>query len=101
MLAIIDPLLVITALVICIAGLVRRSRLWMMGQKGDSTENIGDRIKDFLVNAIGHGRILREAYPGLMHLFIFCACSCSIKTARIRISCASNSSLCFWSWTSS
>jgi len=46
MLAIIDPLLVITALIICIAGLVRRSRLWMMGQKGDSTENIGNRIKD-------------------------------------------------------
>jgi len=74
MLAIIDPLLVITALIICTAGLVRRSRLWMMGQKGDSTDNIGDRIKDFLVNAVGHGRILREAYPGLMHLFIFCAC---------------------------
>jgi Fe-S oxidoreductase/nitrate reductase gamma subunit len=75
MLTIIDPLLVIIALTICIAGFARRSRLWMTGRVGESTESIGSRIRDFIVYAIGHGRILKEAYPGLMHLFIFVACA--------------------------
>ena len=47
----------------------------MMGQKDDRLQGIGQRLRDFIVYAIGHRRILRELYPGLMHLFIFCACA--------------------------
>lgn len=75
MLGIVDPLLVIVALIICITGFVRRSRLWLMGQPGAGIESVGRRIKDFVLYGIGHGRILREPYPGLMHLFIFLACA--------------------------
>lgn len=75
MLAILDPLLVIMAVIVCVTGLVRRGRLWMMGQKAEGVVSIGSRIRDFIIYAIGHGRILREAYPGLMHLFIFFACA--------------------------
>ena len=75
MLTILDPLLVVIALVICITGFVKRSKMWMKG-KPDS-ENIldaGKRLWDFIFYGIAHGRILREAYPGIMHLFIFFAC---------------------------
>ncbi|MFC1592311.1 (Fe-S)-binding protein [Thermodesulfobacteriota bacterium] len=74
MLTLIDPLLIVIAVVICIAGLIRRSKLWMMGQPGEGCDCVGTRIKDFLVYGILHGRILREPYPGLMHVCIFCAC---------------------------
>lgn len=74
MLTIIDPLLIIIALIICIAGFARRSRLWMMGRKEEGLDKVGKRIKDFILYAIGHGRTLKEAYPGLMHALIFFAC---------------------------
>ena len=74
MLTIVDPLLIIIALVICITGFVKRSRLWMMGKKGDPIENTCQRIKDLIVNGPGHSRILNDIYPGLMHFFIFFAC---------------------------
>ncbi len=73
MLALIDPLLVIIAVVVCITGFVKRSQLWMMGQPSQGGDRLGSRIKDFIVYGIGHGKILREPYPGLMHLFIFVA----------------------------
>ena len=74
MLGIIDPLLVILAVCICIAGFVRRSRLWRLGQPDAGIDKVGNRLKDFLVYGIGHARILKETYPGLMHAFIFFAC---------------------------
>ncbi len=75
MLSSFDPLFIIIAVIIFITGLVKRSRLWMMGQQGDAVESTGSRIKDFFVYGIAHGRILRESYPGFMHLFIFFACA--------------------------
>ncbi len=74
MLSLIDPLLVILALIICSAGIARRFRLWNMGKSSDAQGNTALRIKDFFVYAIGHGRILKEKYPGIMHLLIFLAC---------------------------
>lgn len=75
MFSIIDPLLVIIALIVCITGFVRRSKLWMMGKSDDNgIEAAGKRIWDFLVYGVGHLRILKEAYPGFMHFFIFFAC---------------------------
>ena len=75
MLTTLDPLWVLIALTIFTIGIIRRVRLWMMGQKDERLEGVGQRLKDFIVYAVGHKRILRELYPGLMHLFIFCACA--------------------------
>ena len=75
MLTILDPLLVVIALVICITGFIKRSKMWMKGKPDD--ENIMQAVKrlwDFIVYGVAHGRTLREAYPGLMHVFIFFAC---------------------------
>src|SRR5512137_698924 len=75
MLTILDPLWVLISLTIFCIGIIRRYRLWMMGQPNDQLQGIGERLRYFIVYAIGHRRILRELYPGLMHLFIFCACA--------------------------
>src|SRR4030042_6212254 len=34
-------------------------------------KNAQPRVRDFLVNALGQVRILRKAYPGIMHFLIF------------------------------
>jgi Fe-S oxidoreductase/nitrate reductase gamma subunit len=34
-------------------------------------ENFGPRLKDFFVNILGQVRILKKAYPGIMHFLIF------------------------------
>ncbi len=73
MLTLVDPLLVIIAVTICVAGIMKRSRLWMMGQPGDTLANTGARIRTLLVDGILHGRIIRDALPGFMHMFIFLA----------------------------
>lgn len=75
MLSSLDPLLIVLALIVCTAGLVKRFRLWNMGKKADAQNRTAARIKDVFVYAIGHKRILRELYPGIMHLFIFVACA--------------------------
>ncbi|MCX8043889.1 MAG: (Fe-S)-binding protein [Desulfobacterota bacterium] len=75
MLTMLDPLLVVVALILCITGFVRRSRLWMAGKPGEgSITDTLRRIWDVVFYGIGHRRILREASPGLMHAFIFFAC---------------------------
>lgn len=74
MLTILDPLWVLIALTIFFIGISRRYRLWMLGQPDEKVQGIGQRCADFIMYAIGHRRILRELYPGLMHVFIFCAC---------------------------
>src|SRR4030042_2737644 len=38
---------------------------------GAAFEKAGPRIRDFFVNALGQVRILRKAYPGIMHFLIF------------------------------
>ena len=68
MLTLVDPLLVIIAVTICVAGILKRSHLWMMGQPGDSLDCTGNRIKTLIIDGILHGRILRDAFPGIMHL---------------------------------
>lgn len=75
MLTILDPLLVVIAIVLCVTGIVRRYGLWMKGREADEgLADTGRRVWDTVVYAFGHRRILREIYPGLMHLFIFFAC---------------------------
>ena len=44
---------------------------WKIGKQDSRSNNIGKRIKDFLVEGILHRRILQDFYPGLIHLFLF------------------------------
>jgi Fe-S oxidoreductase/nitrate reductase gamma subunit len=51
-------------------GLYDRYRLWRLGVDEQRFTGFGQGIKNILIHGIGHKRILREGYPGLMHLFI-------------------------------
>ncbi|MFZ3130260.1 MAG: heterodisulfide reductase-related iron-sulfur binding cluster [Desulfosporosinus sp.] len=61
----------IIALIIFGYGVYKHVQLWKLGQPENRTENIGQGIKDLFVYGIFHKRILKEAFPGLMHLGIF------------------------------
>ncbi len=64
------PLMVIS-LGIFAYGFYRLIRKWKLGQAQQIKGSFGERLKALLVYAIGHGRILKEKYPGVMHLLIF------------------------------
>ncbi len=66
-----DLLLLGAALLVLAVGLVRRRRLWRVGQEAQRTDRPGLRLKGMLLDAIVHLRILRDAKPGLMHLGLF------------------------------
>ena len=66
-----DVLFIFLSLAVFAIGLRRRFRLWKIGQQDSRTNNIGTRIKSFLVEGILHRRILQDLYPGFIHLFIF------------------------------
>ncbi|MBD3289110.1 iron-sulfur-binding reductase, partial [candidate division KSB1 bacterium] len=68
--AILYPLLVIT-LAIFAYGFYRRVKLWRLGQSENRLDKIGQRIYDLLKYALAHYRLLKEPYPGSMHLAIF------------------------------
>ena len=62
---------VIIALIICGYGIYRHVKFWKLGQTEKRTEGIWLGIKDMLVYGIFHKRILKDKYPGLIHLGIF------------------------------
>jgi Fe-S oxidoreductase/nitrate reductase gamma subunit len=66
-----DILFVLLSLATFAYGWQIRSRLWKIGQKDSRSDNIGKRIRSFLVEGIVHRRILQDVYPGLIHLFLF------------------------------
>jgi Fe-S oxidoreductase/nitrate reductase gamma subunit len=66
-----DILFILLSLAVFAYGLQRRTRLWKIGQQDSRSDNIGKRIKSFLVEGIVHQRILQDVYPGLIHLFLF------------------------------
>lgn len=61
----------VVSLAIFIWGFYRKIKYWKLGQSESRSDRVGERIKSALVYALGHGRILKEAYPGIMHLLIF------------------------------
>ncbi|MDP4126556.1 MAG: heterodisulfide reductase-related iron-sulfur binding cluster [Bacillota bacterium] len=61
----------IIALVFFGYGVYRRVTLWKLGQPEDRLDDVWQGIKDILVYGLGHKRILKDSYPGLMHLGIF------------------------------
>jgi Fe-S oxidoreductase/nitrate reductase gamma subunit len=66
-----DIFFISLSLGIFIYGLSQHIRLWKIGQEEKRSENLGTRLKIFLVEGILHRRILQDIYPGLIHLFIF------------------------------
>jgi hypothetical protein len=56
-------------------GCYRHYRLWRQG-KGHWTLRLDrpwERVKALFGHGFGHQRLIKDAYPGLMHLFIFSA----------------------------
>jgi len=60
------------AMLVAVAyGLYGKYRLWRLGRPENRTDHLWTRLVSVLTYGFGHGRILRESFPGLMHLFIF------------------------------
>ncbi|MDY6843153.1 MAG: (Fe-S)-binding protein [Thermodesulfobacteriota bacterium] len=79
------PLMVIT-LGVFFYGFYSRYKMWKVGQPENRLDNIGERIKTLIVQGLLQARILREAYSGIMHVFIFWSfCILFIGTAIIVI----------------
>jgi Fe-S oxidoreductase/nitrate reductase gamma subunit len=57
--------------IIFVLGLVKRIRLWRTGKPENRYDHIGRRVWSFLSSGLFHGRILKEPYPGITHLFLF------------------------------
>lgn len=53
-----------------IFGYRRRLRLWKLGQPENRWHDVTAGIKDLFVYGLFHKRILKEAYPGIMHFLI-------------------------------
>lgn len=68
-----DLLLIFITVVVFIYGFYRRYKLWTIGKPEKRTDQPKERLKLIWAYVFGQKRILREIYPGLMHLFIFYA----------------------------
>ena len=80
-------LLFIVALVFFGYGVYKRVTLWKLGQPENRWKDVWQGIKDVIVYGLGHKRILKDAYPGLMHFvilwgFIFLAFATAIITLQ-------------------
>ncbi len=64
-------LLGLIVVVILVYGFVKRVRLWRLGKPENRVDKPFKRILSFLLFGLGHKRILKEPYPGIMHLFLF------------------------------
>jgi Fe-S oxidoreductase/nitrate reductase gamma subunit len=65
--------LMIVTFIILIVGIRQRYAMWKVGKpaKLSPNQSWGQRIGYFIQNGIFHKSILREAFPGWMHFFIF------------------------------
>ncbi|MGQ9695060.1 MAG: heterodisulfide reductase-related iron-sulfur binding cluster [Thermodesulfobacteriota bacterium] len=68
-----DLLLIFATAMVFIYGFYRRYKLWKIGKPEKRTDQPKERLKLIWAYVFGQKRILREIYPGLMHLFIFYA----------------------------
>ena len=66
-----DLFLVLIVAVVFAYGFYRRYRLWMVGKPDQRTDQPKERLKSLWAYVMGHKRMLRDTYPGWMHLFIF------------------------------
>ncbi|MDQ7093550.1 heterodisulfide reductase-related iron-sulfur binding cluster [Desulfosporosinus sp. PR] len=61
----------IIALIFFVYGVYKRLSLWKLGQPENRWQDVWQGIKDIIVYGFGHKRILKDAYPGIMHFSIF------------------------------
>jgi Fe-S oxidoreductase/nitrate reductase gamma subunit len=54
-------------------GCYRHGRLWRQGKPTFRLDRPWDRVKALFGHGFGHQRLIKDAYPGLMHLLIFSA----------------------------
>jgi len=59
------------AILIVVYAFYDRIRLWRKGTAANRTDRVGERIKGVIQYVFGQWRVLKETYPGLMHLLIF------------------------------
>jgi Fe-S oxidoreductase/nitrate reductase gamma subunit len=64
------PFLLIT-LIIFGVGLYRRIRLWRLGQSEKRNDHLLQRILAVLKYGIAQVKVLKETYPGVMHMLVF------------------------------
>ncbi|MCK4427796.1 MAG: 4Fe-4S dicluster domain-containing protein [candidate division Zixibacteria bacterium] len=64
-------LLGLIVVIILVYGFVKHIRLWRIGKPETRVDKPFKRILSFLLFGLGHKRILKEPYPGIMHLFLF------------------------------
>lgn len=64
-------LLAAAALGVMSYGIYQRARLWRMGGGEMRIDHAGRRLWGVVEEVLFHRRMLRDLYPGLMHLFIF------------------------------
>jgi Fe-S oxidoreductase/nitrate reductase gamma subunit len=66
-----DLLLLLVVVAVFAYGLYRRFQLWRMGKPEVRTDRPKERLKSLWAYVMGHKRMLRDTYPGWMHLLIF------------------------------
>ena len=64
------PLLLITLIIFCV-GLYRRIRLWRLGQSEKRNDHLPQRVMAVLKYGIAQVKVLKETYPGVMHMLVF------------------------------
>ena len=58
-------------IIIFLLGVVRHVRRWRLGQKVKRTDRLVTRLWSVVVHAIAQVRVVRDPFPGIMHLAIF------------------------------
>ena len=66
-----DLFFLLVVAVVFAYGFYRRYRLWTVGKPDQRTDQPKERLKSLWAYMMGHKRMLRDTYPGWMHLFIF------------------------------
>jgi Fe-S oxidoreductase/nitrate reductase gamma subunit len=67
----VNYILAIVAVLILIYAFYDRIRLWRHGTAANRSDRMVERIKGVIQYIIGHWRVLKDLYPGIMHAFIF------------------------------
>lgn len=58
-------------IIVFLFGIVRHVRRWRLGQKVKRTDRLVTRLWSLVVHAIAQVRVVRDPFPGIMHLTIF------------------------------
>ncbi len=66
-----DVLIIGLSLALLLYGSFRKIARWRVGEPESRGGNAGQRFAAMFASVVGHDRILEEAWPGYMHLFLF------------------------------